>query len=75
MAPPESIGVIFPAFASFVYLRIQEGPRSIEQRKPLWSTIVQPRKLVGRFGAPQLLISIGSGMTIPFMALYFSERF
>jgi MFS family permease len=28
-----------------------------------------------RFALPQLLIAIGSGMTLPFMSLYFRERF
>ncbi len=66
---------MFPALASFVYFRIEEGPRSIAERKPLLPALRKHRNIVMRFAAPQLLISLGSGMTIPFMSLYFTERF
>jgi len=65
----------FPAFATFVYLRIEEGTSHQVQRTPFWSTLREHRGIVMRFVAPQLLISLGSGMTIPFMSLYFTERF
>jgi MFS family permease len=70
-----SMAGAFPALASFVYVRIEEGPRPVEHRKPLWPALRAHRKLIARFAAPQLLISLGSGMTIPFMSLYFTERF
>lgn len=65
----------FPALASLVYLRIKEERTPPEHHAPIWSTLRQNRGLVMRFVAPQLLIAIGSGMTIPFMSLYFKERF
>ena len=65
----------FPAFAAVFYLRIEETRRPPEHHAPLWSTLRHHRTLVMRFVAPQLLISLGSGMTIPFMSLYFTERF
>jgi MFS family permease len=65
----------FPAFAALVYLRIEEQRRPPEHHAPLWPTLRRHRALVLRFVAPQLLISLGSGMTIPFMSLYFTERF
>ncbi|MDG2143366.1 MAG: MFS transporter, partial [Planctomycetota bacterium] len=66
---------MFPALASLVYFRIEEGPRPVAERKPLWPALRKHRNIVMRFAAPQLLISLGSGMTIPFMSLYFTERF
>jgi MFS family permease len=66
---------MFPALASLVYIRIEEGPRPKAERKPLLPALRKHRKIVMRFAAPQLLISLGSGMTIPFMSLYFTERF
>lgn len=66
---------MFPALASLVYIRIEEGPRPKEERRPLLPSLRKHRKVVMRFAAPQLLISLGSGMTIPFMSLYFTERF
>jgi MFS family permease len=66
---------VFPAFAAIFYLRIEETRRPAEHHAPLWSTLRHHRSLVLRFVAPQLLISLGSGMTIPFMSLYFTERF
>lgn len=65
----------FPALAALVYLRIEEGPRPQVDRMPLLATIRKHRGIVLRFATPQLLISLGSGMTIPFMSLYFTERF
>ena len=65
----------FPALAAIFYLRIEEHRVPEEQRAPLWSALRRNRGLVLRFVAPQLLIALGSGMTIPFMALYFTERF
>ena len=65
----------FPALAALFYIRIEEGPRSRDAHPPMWPTLRKYRGLVMRFAAPQLLISLGSGMTIPFMSLYFTERF
>ena len=66
---------LFPALAAIFYLRIEEGPRPRTHHSPFWKTLREHRGLVMRFVAPQLLISLGSGMTIPFMSLYFTERF
>ncbi len=65
----------FPALAALLYLRIEEGPRTPDERKPILPALRKHRSLVLRFVAPQILISLGSGMTIPFMSLYFTERF
>ena len=70
-----SVAGMFPALATLIYLRIQEQPPPRDQRPSLWATLREHKGLVGRFVAPQLLISLGSGMTIPFMSLYFRERF
>jgi len=65
----------FPALATGFYRRIEEGPIERDRSTPLLAMLKRHRGLVLRFAAPQVLISLGSGMTIPFMALYFTERF
>lgn len=70
-----SVAGSFPALAALLYLRIGEDKLPAGEQPPLWPTLVRHRQLVLRFVAPQLLIALGSGMTIPFMSLYFTERF
>jgi MFS family permease len=65
----------FPALAVFLYLRIEEDRPPPEHHAPLIKTLREHKGLVLRFATPQLIISLGSGMTIPFMSLYFTERF
>ena len=70
-----SVAGTFPALAALLYLRIGEDKKPAGEHPPLWPTLRRHRTLVMRFVAPQLLIALGSGMTIPFMSLYFTERF
>ena len=71
-----SVAGAFPALATLAYLRIEEKPLAPTERPKLLSVLRSNRALVARFVAPQLLISLGSGMTIPFLAVkeqYFSD--
>ena len=57
------------------YLRIEDSVPRSSDRPPFLPTILAHRGLIARFAGPQLWISIGSGLTIPFMSLYFTEGF
>lgn len=66
---------LLPLFATPFYLAIDDPPPPAKERPPFLPTIWKHRHLMARFAGPQLWISIGSGLTIPFMALYFTDRF
>ncbi|MFT7670188.1 MAG: MFS family permease [Planctomycetota bacterium] len=66
---------LFPIVATAAYLRISEKHVPREHTAPPWATFKKHHRLVLRFATPQLLIALGSGMTIPFMPLYFKEGF
>jgi len=66
---------VFPALAAFLYGRIREDQTPPEHHGSLRAAFKRHKGLMMRFAAPNLLISLGSGMTIPFMSLYFTERF
>ena len=57
------------------YARIVDRLPERHSQPPFLRTILRHRGLIARFAGPQLWISIGSGLTIPFMSLYFTERF
>ena len=62
--------------AAWIYSRIQEFPREDRQAQP--SVAVDLRKhanIVARFACPQLFVALGSGFCIPFLPLYFKDRF
>jgi MFS family permease len=66
---------LLPLLATPFYLAIDDPPPAAHERLPFLPTIWRHRRLMARFAGPQLWISIGSGLTIPFMSLYFTERF
>ena len=78
---PESMGWVLASSAAFaicaagVYARIhdpvRESPRSVETLAVLRAH----RGLLLRFGAPMLLLGLGAGICIPFLNLYFEDRF
>ncbi|QDU69502.1 Major Facilitator Superfamily protein [Planctomycetes bacterium Pla86] len=70
-----SMAGLLPLFATPFYLAIDDPPPPASERPPFLPTIWKHRHLMARFALPQVWISIGSGLTIPFMSLYFTERF
>lgn len=61
--------------AILLYARIGEDQPSLSKREPILPILRKHRGLFGRFLAPQLLIAAGSGICIPFLPLYFKDRF
>ncbi|HKX45478.1 MAG TPA: MFS transporter, partial [Planctomycetota bacterium] len=70
-----SLSGVLPVSACIFYGRIADRPLPGRRQAPFFARIVEHRGLIARFAGPQLLIAVGSGMTIPFMSLYFTERF
>lgn len=75
MAVALSLSGLLPLAAAWAYSGIRPAPAAELQRTPLWSRVRAHRGLLGRFAVPQLLLGIGSGLTVPFLALYLSDRF
>ncbi len=62
--------------AAWIYGSMQEAPRPQPKvRVSLLSLLVQHRKLVARFAIPQGFVAAGAGICIPFLPLYFKDRF
>lgn len=66
---------LFAWLAILLYARIGEDRPSLSKREPILPILRKHRGLFGRFLAPQLLIAVGSGLCIPFLPLYFKDRF
>lgn len=74
-------------FAAFIpLLFIVEAKRTVTSTEKLATTTVQPSKpdannrkkdykMIGQFALVQLIIGIGSGLVIPYLNLYFTNRF
>ncbi|MEC0093320.1 MFS transporter [Paenibacillus macquariensis] len=74
-------------FAAFIpLLFIIEATRKVKSKENLATTIDQPLKtvsrnlksdytMIGQFALVQLIIGIGSGLVIPYLNLYFTNRF
>ncbi|MBK7643292.1 MAG: MFS transporter [Planctomycetes bacterium] len=61
--------------AAIPYSRIPEGDPAPARALPLVPLVRAQRGLIARFGFPQLLIGLGASMSIPFLSLYFQDRF
>lgn len=59
-----------PVFASIV-----EEERVGGVRIPVLRTALRHRGLVLRFAIPQFVVALGAGLVIPFLGLYFQDRF
>jgi predicted MFS family arabinose efflux permease len=63
------------ATASLFYARIPAVPPELARDKPLLPVLRAHRGLLLRFAAPQFLVACGAGFCIPFLPLYFKDRF
>lgn len=63
------------ASASFLYARIQDKPSELAADVALLPVMRKHKGLVFRFAMPQFLIAMGAGFCIPFLPLYFKDRF
>ena len=66
---------VLPLLAALAFLGIGETVRPPEESPPVLPTLRRHRGLVARFAAPQFVIACGAGLVIPFLGLYFQERF
>ena len=68
-------GGVLALLAAIPYARIAESEPAPARRVPLWPQLRAQRVLLARFAFPQLLIGLGASMCIPFLGLYFQDRF
>lgn len=61
--------------AALVYRTISDKREDLPEPRPFWRIAVEHRGLMARFALPQLFIAAGSGFCIPFLPLYFKDRF
>ncbi len=61
--------------AALVYRTISDGREELPDKQPIWDVAVKHRSIIARFAFPQLFIAAGSGFCIPFLPLYFKDRF
>jgi predicted MFS family arabinose efflux permease len=62
--------------SAWPYARIREAPvRPDERRSDPWAVLRRERARLLRFAAPHFLISLGAGLVIAFLGLYFQDRF
>ena len=61
--------------ASLVYRTISDQREILPEALPVWEAAMKHRGIIARFALPQLFIAAGSGFCIPFLPLYFKDRF
>ena len=66
---------LLPLLGALTFLGIGETVRPPAERAPVLATVRAHRGLVLRFAAPQLVLALGAGLVIPFLGLYFKDRF
>ena len=69
-----AVGVL-PLLASLVFACIPEARRDRQARRPMLPLLREHRGLIVRFALPQGLVALGAGLVIPFLGLYFQDRF
>jgi predicted MFS family arabinose efflux permease len=68
-------GGILALCATIPYSRIEEAEPAPARAVPLLPLFARSRGVLARFALPQLLIGLGASMSIPFLGLYFQDRF
>ncbi len=66
---------LLSVFAAAIFARIPLDRPSIEKGEGLWPVFLRNRGVMTRFAIPQVLVACGSGLCIPFLPLYFKDRF
>jgi MFS family permease len=66
---------VLALLAAPVFAGIREEERAASARVPVLRTAFRHRRLVLRFALPQFLVAVGAGLVIPFLGLYFQDRF
>jgi len=68
-------GGLLSLCAAMVFARIPMERPAVEKSRGLWPVFLENRGVLARFAMPQFLIACGSGLCIPFLPLYFKDRF
>jgi len=68
-------GGLLALCAAIPYARIEESEPAPARARPLGPLLREQRVLLLRFAFPQLLIGLGASISIPFLGLYFQDRF
>ncbi|MDA1266318.1 MAG: MFS transporter, partial [Planctomycetota bacterium] len=63
------------ASSALIYARIEDRPPDLAADVPLLPVLRRHRALFARFAIPQFVIACGAGFCIPFLPLYFKDRF
>ena len=64
-----------PLVSALVFARIKEEPREKQVHEPILPLLRKHRGLILRFAIPQGVLAMGAGLSIPFLGLYFQDRF
>ena len=70
-----SAGGALALLAAIAYGRIREDSAPAAARAPILPVLVRERGVLARFALPQLVIACGAGLCMPFLGLYFQDRF
>ncbi|MCP3918083.1 MAG: MFS transporter [bacterium] len=62
-------------FATIAYWRIEDHEPSMPAGRAILPVVREHRGLLARFAIPQFVIATGAGFCIPFLPLYFKDRF
>jgi len=66
---------LLPLAATFVFAGITEAKRERKTIEPVLPLLKKHRGLIARFAIPQGAVAFGAGLVIPFLGLYFQDRF
>lgn len=68
-------GGLVALFGVFAYSRIRDETPSMEPGQSILPVLRRHRGILLRFALPQFFVAAGAGFCIPFLPLYFKERF
>jgi len=66
---------VLPLVAALVFLRIRESAPAVAPTLDIRATLAKHRGLFARFVVPFWIAGVGAGLCIPFLGLYFQDRF
>ncbi len=66
---------VLSLFATVAYARIDDHEPSMSAGRAILPVVREHRGLLLRFALPQFVIATGAGLCIPFLPLYFKDRF
>jgi predicted MFS family arabinose efflux permease len=70
-----SLSAVLPLLAGLTYARIRERVPPVAREVRILAVARRHWGLLARFAVPQLVVACGAGLCIPFLGLYFQDRF